>query len=332
MGLAFNMCRNREKKGEITVMRKALRGIVLGAIGLGFAIPATAAITWNFTSGLTQGGNVGTYGNTRSKTVDGVMVTASGWSNTVNAANTNIESAYVGSYSGGLGVTNRDGANGTDANEGTPAVTIAPEHAVDNNERTDAVLLHFDSAVKLLELAIGYVGSIGEADITVLASNGLGLSGKIYGDLAGTDPNSLVAAGWDFIGNLADVTTSSSKQISTSLYRTDWLILAYNPDFGTGPGLKAGHGTPSRRSDDRRSVENAARKAQLAPWSTVRDPRRARGFCFGGPSVVSQGPPARREPEKHRSVWSTPSKATAAANSCPSARSRTCNKRELPAG
>lgn len=217
-------------------MRKALRGIVLGAAGLGFAVPAAAAITWDFTSGLTEAGtNSGTFGNTRYETDGGVKVTASAWSNTVNSTNTKIESAYLGLYTGGLGVTNRDGASGGgDTNEGTPTNTISPEHAVDNNDRYDAILLHFDQAVNLSSVSIGFKDT--DADITVLASNGATLLGNTYGGATG-----LVAAGWSLIGNYADLTTSAAKSIANSLYKTDWLILAYNPDFGSGANLGSGN-------------------------------------------------------------------------------------------
>lgn len=189
-----------------------------------FAAPAAAAISWDFTTGSTQGGAVNTFANTRSKTVDGVMVTASAWSNTVGSANTNIESAYLGSYSGGLGVTNRDGPN-ADANEGTPTITVSPEHGVDNNQRYDSVLLHFSSAVNLLSVAIGFKDT--DADISVLASNGAALAGRAYDGATG-----LVAAGWDIIGNYSNLSTSSAQSIANTTFATDWLILAYNPAFG----------------------------------------------------------------------------------------------------
>jgi hypothetical protein len=228
--------------GEANVTRKILRRVVLGACVAMSAVPASAAITWDFTSGLTQGAvNAGTYGNTRYETDGGVKVTASAWSNTVGSANTAIDSAYLGFYSGnGLGVTNRDGSSscpgGSDNCEGTPSVTIAPEHAVDNNDRYDAVLLHFDSAVNLLQVAIGYKDT--DADISVLASNGAALSGRTYDGATG-----LVNAGWDIIGNYANLDTglANARSIPNTKFATDWLILAYNPAFGSGTNLGEGN-------------------------------------------------------------------------------------------
>ena len=57
-------------------------------------------------------------------------LTVSAWSNTKNsstAADAYIQNAYLASYSGGLGVTNRDGASGGgDTYEGTIAQTSVP--------------------------------------------------------------------------------------------------------------------------------------------------------------------------------------------------------------
>src|SRR5262245_26946176 len=211
---------------------------ILIALSLWGALAATvttaATITWDFSSsGWTETGP-GTFGNTRYATSSGVQATASAWSNTMDGAagtNTVMQSAYLGLYGGGVGVTNRDGVacggitGGGDICEGTPRNTIPPEHAVDNNERYDSVRIRFSTAVNLTSILLGYVDT--DADVTILASNGALLNGKTYGGATG-----LVAAGWSVVGNFANVTQNVVTSVANSTYATDWLILAYNPAFG----------------------------------------------------------------------------------------------------
>jgi PEP-CTERM motif len=231
------------------VSRTKTRTAIAVAFGMCGALMASsvgaATITWDFTSGGWTETNPGNFGNTASKIVSGVQATASAWSDTVNATNTQIENAYLGLYSGGLGVTNRDGTNDTtgcpgsggtsnDRCEGSIGNTQSPEHSIDNNERTDAVRIQFGSQVNLTSLILGYVS--GDADITVLASNGAALSGKNYA----VNATGLLAAGWNFIGNYANIAEGSLKSIPNTTYATDWLIIAYNPAFGTGTNLQSG--------------------------------------------------------------------------------------------
>lgn len=220
--------------------------IALGIAGVLFAASAGAAtITWNFNSGVWTQTDAGAFGNTRSRTESGVQATASAWSNTADGfggTNNVITTAYLGLYGGGVGVTNRDGttdstdcSTGTsDRCEGTIATTRAPEHAVDNNQRYDSVRITFGTAVNLSSILLGYVNT--DADVTVLASNGVALSGRTY-----DGANGLVAAGWSIIGNFANVAQNVSRSITNTTYATDWLVLAYNPAFGSGTNLEKGN-------------------------------------------------------------------------------------------
>jgi hypothetical protein len=210
-----------------------------------------ATISWNFITSTENALSNGTYGNSRYLSSGGVTATASAWSNTANqtvggvtTADVVIDSAYLGVYppSGGLGATNRDGTTDTssctsgsgDRCEGTPGNTIPPEHAIDNNQRFDSVRISFGTtAINLKEILVGYVS--GDADITVLASNNAALSGRTYGGTTG-----LLAAGWTLIGNYADLTAGVAKSIANTTFATDWLIIAYNPIFGTGNYLTGG--------------------------------------------------------------------------------------------
>lgn len=225
------------------MLSKTTNRIALGIAGALFAASAGAAtITWNFNSGTWTESGAGNFGNTRSRTESGVQATGSAWSNTVSTGNTVIEDAYLGIYGGGVGVTNRDGNTVTagcntgtaDTCEGTISQTIAPEHAVDNDQRYDSVRIRFGTAVNLSSILLGYVNT--DADVTVLASNGAALGGRTYDGATG-----LVAAGWSLIGNFANVAQNVSRSIANATYATDWLILAYNPAFGSGTNLEAGN-------------------------------------------------------------------------------------------
>lgn len=124
---------------------------------------------------------------------DAVSLSASAYSNTgtnnegstVDNSNNNLlESAYLYRGAGwqGLGVYNRDKDNRTDSQEGSD-----PEHSIDNNERTDAVLMDFGGKdIRLDTVDIGW--SAYDSDFFVLAYQGTGtptLSGTSYKELSG---------------------------------------------------------------------------------------------------------------------------------------------------
>lgn len=180
---------------------------------------------------------------------DAVSLSLSAYSNTgTNKGGTTLddnndnllESAYL--YHGigwqGLGVKNNDAGGtssstaGKDYQEGS-----SPEHSIDNNERTDAVLMDFGSKkVRLDTIDIGWVG--GDSDFFVLAYQGVGtptLSGTSYKDLSG----------WTLIGNYSnqgvknvDLATAASGSVinadRANIYSSFWLIGAGGFEVGTG--------------------------------------------------------------------------------------------------
>lgn len=174
---------------------------------------------------------------------DAVSLSASAYSNTgtnkgngtVDDSNDNLlESAYLYRGSGwqGLGVYNRDKDNGTDSQEGSD-----PEHSIDNNERTDAVLMDFGGKeIRLDTVNIGWAPY--DSDFFVLAYQGVGtptLSGTSYKDLSG----------WTLIGNYSnqgvknvDLATAGSDSVinanRANIYSSFWLIGAGGFEVGTG--------------------------------------------------------------------------------------------------
>ena len=220
---------------------KTISKVALAVCSAFVAASAGAAIIeWDFTTGVVTEIDPDTYFNARSMTVSGVEATASAWSNTADQNGTSnivIQSAYLGLYGGGgLGVTNRDAIRCNSNNGGDRCELTSPEHAVDNDQRFDSVRISFGpTPVNLTNVAVGYVDD--DADITVLASNGAALDGRTYGGVT----TGLVAAGWTLIGNYANLAQNTLRSISNTAYATDWLIIAYHPDFGSGENLSEGN-------------------------------------------------------------------------------------------
>lgn len=211
-----------------------LQAAIVGIGVLAAASPAFAVIkTWNMNSaGCTTSGS--SYGNT--KTCDAgagaPTVTASAWSNTLDAngqPDVKIQDAYLGvTYSGGLGVTNRDKTAG-DGGEG-----FNPEHAMDNEQRLDSILFSFTSAVKLTQVSIGWMS--GDSDISVLAYTGAG-DPRFNGKLAGQKYSDLTTQGWKFINHYGNVGVGSvnvNNEPGNGVSSSYWLIGAYNTQVAAG--------------------------------------------------------------------------------------------------
>ncbi len=172
---------------------------------------------------------------------DNVMVSA--WSTTKQLDNggTNWEDAKLKGWLGsGFGVTNRDAgtANTDDQNEGS-----SPEHAVDNNQRIDGVLYTFTKNMALQSLRLGWSST--DSDLAVFRFAGTGVPPQ----LAFTSAGGLISAGWEHVGNYADVGTSSTlclagknadNSCKTSAAASSWwLVTAYNPTYAKGPANSA---------------------------------------------------------------------------------------------
>ncbi|TVO68050.1 PEP-CTERM sorting domain-containing protein [Denitromonas ohlonensis] len=202
-------------------MNKTFKHMLVAA-GLMAALPAMAATTWTFSD---QSGDADYSSLTYSS--GGVNVTASAWANTVGSANTQIESAYLKSYGGGLGVKNYDAGNG-DAGEGSN-----PEHAMDNDDRYDSILLSFSKAINLTNVRNDWYS--GDSDMSILAYVGSGTPTLTGGTYA-----SLVSNGWTSISDLYNPGTNWAST-GTAVYSSHWLVGAFNPAFNGGGSNYAGN-------------------------------------------------------------------------------------------
>lgn len=208
--------------------------VLCGAVALAVAGQVSAATSWTLNTGSVAGDN------------SAVTAASTGWANTGAGASADaqvLESQPAGTnlalYGGGLGINNLDGcvsASGI-CDVGDIAST-APEHAIDNNQRYEMVLLSFAQSVKLTNAKFGWTGtsdyaaSGGDSDYTVLAYTGSGapvLAGKTWADLGA------VGSGWGKIGNYANATDGTNNAInsgSSPVFSSYWLIGAYNPLAG----------------------------------------------------------------------------------------------------
>lgn len=220
---------------------QAIRAASVMAIGLG--VMNTAQATYSSNNNCGGGGtsnpncDTWTFNNQTSNTQGGITATASGWSNTVGSANVLLDSAYITlNGSSGLGVRNNDCSGfanctggGSDANEG-----LSPEHAIDNNGRTDSILFSFTDKVNLTSFSAGWVST--DSDFSVLAYTGAGNPAT----LAGQSYAGLLSNGWSLIGNFLAGSSTGAHDFANNIYSSYWLIGALNTMVG-GDSTKAGN-------------------------------------------------------------------------------------------
>ncbi len=216
--------------------RKTFRLASVAAVVALACGPALAVTTWQFSSASVVSGAF-------QLSAGGVASTATGWADTGTGTPRNIEQQLATGnfvrYSGGLGINNLDGCGTTSSStcsgDAGDVLSSAPEHAVDNDQRNEMILLQFSEKVNLTALNFGWVGS--DADFTVLAYQGSGnssLAGKTW---------STLDAGWKLVGNYSNTTTGAKSLSSNSeptYYSSFWLIGAYNPLGGAANSAYSG--------------------------------------------------------------------------------------------
>jgi hypothetical protein len=240
-------------------MRTSIVRFAAVAVALVVLVPAArAAINWQLTSSCSNVGGTN-FGNTRTCTGSDGLTTVAGkaFSNTGDTGggtNNALQTAFLGSYSGGFGATNRDGVtaappctSGKDCAEGTLSTTVSPEHAVDNNERYDVVLFTFSDAINLAQVKLGYFPD--DSDISVLAYTGAGTPSDLangtttYGGLT-------ASLGWTLVGHYSNVKdlpddtvnlNTSPQALNPNRVSSYWLIGAFNPTVGSDPGWTNGN-------------------------------------------------------------------------------------------
>ena len=200
--------------------------ILCGAVAMVIAGQVSATTDWGLTVGSVSAG--------------GATVTSTGWADTGTGTPRLLEQQTAPNnfvrYDGGLGINNRDGCSRGSACDVGDTLNSAPEHALDNNQRNEMVMLSFSKSVKLTNAKFGWIGT--DSDYTVMAYTGAGapatLAGKTWGALG---------AGWVSIGNYSDAVRNANNSINAgNAYSSYWLIGAYNAAANPGGGNVTGTG------------------------------------------------------------------------------------------
>lgn len=210
-----------------------------GASGSGNATTSSTGVTnWLNGSSSQYGDNGTNYGNTitwgGSTTGSTVMVSA--WSTT--GVGDKFEKAFIGNYSGDLGVTGqpRSGLTNAELNSSNAPNTANNQHAIDNVGAYDALVFSFGSAVTLADVSIGFpsAGSGLDSDATVLYYKGTGVPSST---LTARTVNDLVSSGdWGIATNLGNMAVGNNATgLSTSVSSKYWMVGAYMNIGGNAP-------------------------------------------------------------------------------------------------
>ncbi len=167
-----------------TGLGRALAGLIL-SLTLGAAPSFAASITFNFADGPDT---LGSIGNQRTFTSDGVTVYATAWYLTSSGAN--FQKAALGHWGGGLGVCSSAEESGDDSPFNSCG---SPAHTVDNDDDFDFVLFLFDQSVDPTSVR---VNEFGDTDVSYWLGNVAGLATQLN-LLVNTDTSELDDLGFN---------------------------------------------------------------------------------------------------------------------------------------
>lgn len=139
---------------------------------------------------------------------------------------------------------------------GSDNPTGAPNHAIDNNGNTEAVLLGFGQSVAMQSIGLGYVadylgtnGALREnntatrVDLSLFRYVGASTPTSTSLGKANLTPTAMAANGWELVGNYGEMQldkTSPFNSVNSSGKGSSWwLVSAYNAGF-TGAGETVG--------------------------------------------------------------------------------------------
>jgi hypothetical protein len=188
--------------------------IIVGIAALVVAAPASASVTIDFGGGNSP--TVGATGNIAAYSNGPLAVQASAWM--FNGYS--VETAFLGQYSNGLGVTN----------SGEGAGTLPSSNAIDNTNGYDFVLLVFNQPVSLLSAVLTpYQLGVGQPDndATIAYANFTGL-------FTSPTPTAVATSSplWGALASTAySVAGNNSSPFSTAInpgttYGNTWLVSA----------------------------------------------------------------------------------------------------------
>lgn len=111
----------------------------------------------------------------------------------------------------------------------TASETQSPQHAIDNNGNTDAVLMSFGTGFALKQLSSGWI--YGDADVSVLRYTGS--AAPTLGSLK-IDSLALSATSeWELVGNYSIANVNTPLNFNEANKTASWwLVSAYNSRYG----------------------------------------------------------------------------------------------------
>ncbi|WP_102798247.1 exosortase-dependent surface protein XDP1 [Bowmanella denitrificans] len=184
------------------MLRKSL--LLIAALVCGNASAGTE--TWNLGNANFGGSGNSNYLN---MVVDGIGLTITGWTDASNQGG-DLTQSQLYRWSGGVGIENLSN----------------PEHAVDNSNGYDALLLSFDTAVSLDGVSVGWYS--GDADMSFAAYTG---SGNVN-SLANLSWNEFLSNGWISQGDYTGSAGTAYRSVSNTVTSKYWIVGAFNPAFG----------------------------------------------------------------------------------------------------
>lgn len=211
--------------------------LLCGVVALAVAGQVSAVTSWTLTTGVVA--------------VDGVSVTSTGWADTGTGTTRLLEQQFATGvdatthfkqYGGGLGVNNLDGCGSGSTCDAGDLVGSEPEHALDNNQRNEMVLLTFGQSVKLTNVKFGWIGA--DSDYTVMFYNPAAPGAPALPTSLNSKTWDTLGAGWESIGNYSDAVLNANGAINGgSKYSSYWLIGAYNAAANPSGGSVTGTGS-----------------------------------------------------------------------------------------
>lgn len=147
--------------------------MALSAAAAIFAVSANAVPLTTWTSPTSLNLPIGNSKVISGSNSDGTAaVSATAWAYSTRAYNDfTLAAACLTAYGGGLGVVSRYNSNSDDPTDGNASNCSAtsPEHAMDNMDGIDGILLKFDASVTLTQITVGWAQY--DADFAVYAYN-----------------------------------------------------------------------------------------------------------------------------------------------------------------
>lgn len=191
-------------------MKSTVFSALAGVLFLATSSLAIAGPVWNASSCATST-TTWQVANCTSTGTQKYSATLTGWSATSSG---NFTAAAIYGYAEGLGVL-------------TYGENASPQHAIDNNGSTDAILMSFGSSFALKQLSSGWI--YGDADVSIMR-----YTGTTAPVLGSSKVSTLMSApGWELVGHYNIANTSTPLNFNAANKTASWwLVSAYNSSYG----------------------------------------------------------------------------------------------------